>query len=70
MHWFQSPSLAKRTNLELMLISLLGCALIAMIAAISGQAALAADPPQKIDCSKYTGTEREACEKMMGKKKQ
>ncbi|MGE0312495.1 MAG: hypothetical protein AB7P21_12840 [Lautropia sp.] len=37
---------------------------------VAGTPAFAVDPPAKVDCSKYKGTEREACEKMMRKKKQ
>ena len=43
---------------------------LATLALLSSAPARAVDPPGKVDCSKYTGTEREACEKMMGKKKQ
>ena len=44
-------------------------AALCLLLGFFGHAAMAADPPKKVDCSKYTGTEREACEKMMGKKK-
>ena len=55
---------------SLSLASALALATAVVPALIAGSPARAADPPKKIDCSKYTGTEREACEKMMGKKKQ
>ena len=35
----------------------------------SGPALIAAQPKGKIDCSKYTGTEKEACEKMMSRRR-
>lgn len=43
---------------------------LALLLALAFGASAGAAPPPKVDCSKYTGAEKEACEKMMSKKKQ
>lgn len=46
-----------------------GTAIPAAAAGTASPAAVAAEPKGKIDCSKYAGTEKEACEKMMSRRR-
>ena len=55
-----------RASLTALVALMLG---LTVLAGASSPVAVAAEPKGKIDCSKYTGTEKEACEKMMARRR-
>ena len=60
---------ARRAVSFAVLAGLAAAALVAARAGMAAPAAVAAEPKDKIDCSKYAGTEKEACEKMMSRRR-
>ena len=59
-------------TLALVLAVVLAVVLALGLAVLPGgqmSAAVAAQEKGKVDCSKYTGTEKEACEKMMARRR-
>ena len=69
----QASRLARRLTAPLALLA--GAAITSLAAAPAAATGLpeagivAAQPKGQIDCSKYAGTEKEACEKMMSRRR-